>query len=110
MRWATKYDKPVIVSEFGGEALAGRHGTAETRWTEESQANLYTHQLRMMGQIPGLAGMSPWLLVDFRSPRRQLPGLQDYYNRKGLISNQGQKKQAFLVLQRYYAERAKAGN
>jgi beta-glucuronidase len=110
MRWATKYDKPVIVSEFGGEALAGRHGTAETRWTEESQANLYTHQLRMMGQIPGLAGMSPWLLVDFRSPRRPLPGLQDYYNRKGLISSQGQKKQAFLVLQEYYAERAKAGN
>jgi beta-glucuronidase len=110
MRWATKYDKPVIVSEFGGEALAGRHGTAETRWTEESQANLYTHQLRMMGQIPGLAGMSPWLLVDFRSPRRQLPGLQDYYNRKGLISSQGQKKQAFFVLQKYYAERAKAGN
>jgi beta-glucuronidase len=106
MRWANKYVKPVIVSEFGGEALADKHGDVETRWTEESQADLYKHQLRMMGQIPGLTGMSPWLLVDFRSPRRQLPGLQDYYNRKGLISNQGQKKQAFFVLQKYYAERA----
>jgi beta-glucuronidase len=110
MQWRNKYDKPVIVSEFGGEALAGKHGDVETRWTEESQANLYTHQLRMMSQIPGLAGMSPWLLVDFRSPRRQLPGLQDYYNRKGLISNQGQKKQAFFVLQKYYAQRAASAN
>ncbi len=110
MQWENKSDKPVIISEFGGEALAGKHGDVSARWTEESQANLYEHQLRMMSQIPGLAGMSPWLLVDFRSPRRQLPGLQDYYNRKGLISNRGQKKQAFFVLQKYYAERAKTGN
>jgi beta-glucuronidase len=110
MQWKNKYAKPLIVSEFGGEALAGKHGEVEVRWTEESQANLYTHQLGMMSQIPGLAGMSPWLLMDFRSPRRQLPGLQDYYNRKGLISNQGWKKQAFFVLQKYYAERAAAAN
>lgn len=110
MQWKSKYDKPVIVSEFGGEALAEKHGDTNTRWTEESQADLYEHQLRMMNQIPGLAGMSPWLLVDFRSPRRQLPGLQDYYNRKGLISDQGHRKQAFFVLRKFYAERAKAAN
>ncbi len=29
---------------------------------------------------------------------RQLPGMQDGYNRKGLISNSGEKKEAFFVL------------
>jgi len=59
----------------------------------------------MVDKIPGLAGLSPWLLVDFRSPRRPLPGIQDYFNRKGLLSDRGQRKQAFFVLQKYYREK-----
>jgi beta-glucuronidase len=42
--------------------------------------------------------------MDFHSPRRFLPGVQDYYNRKGLVSNTGQHKQAFYVLQKFYGE------
>jgi beta-glucuronidase len=42
--------------------------------------------------------------MDFRSPRRQLPGIQDGFNRKGLISDQGEKKKAFYVLQKAYKE------
>jgi beta-glucuronidase len=102
--WTSAYDKPLIVSEFGGEAPAGRHGDATARWTEEYQANLFVHQLNMVGKIPGLAGLSPWLLVDFRSARRPLPNVQDYFNRKGLLSNMGQRKQAFFILQRYYRD------
>ncbi len=58
----------------------------------------------MLRRIPFLAGMSPWILKDFRSPRRPLPGIQDYFNRKGLISDRGEKKQAFFTLQGFYAE------
>jgi beta-glucuronidase len=104
MKWIIAQDKPVIVSEFGAGAVAGRHGDAQTRWTEEYQANLYEHQIKMLRQIPSLAGTSPWVLMDFHSPRRLLPGTQDYYNRKGLVSNEGKKKQAFFVLQKYYQE------
>ncbi len=82
----------------------GRHGEADERWTEEYQANLYQHQITMLKKIPSLAGMSPWVLMDFHSPRRLLPGTQDYYNRKGLVSNTGQHKQAFYVLQKFYRE------
>ena len=38
-------------------------------------------------------GTTPWILKDFRSPRRVLPGIQDFYNRKGLVSDKGEKKQ-----------------
>jgi beta-glucuronidase len=81
------------------------HGDSETRFTEEYQANLFQHQLVMVQRIPELAGLSPWVLMDFRSPRRFLPGIQDYYNRKGLVSDRGQRKQAFYVLQKYYREK-----
>jgi beta-glucuronidase len=105
-QWKFAYDKPVIVSEFGAGALYNLHGDAQTRFTEEYQANVFDHQLAMWQRVPQLAGMSPWLLMDFRSPRRPLPGIQDYFNRKGLISDQGQRKQAFYMLQKFYTEKA----
>jgi beta-glucuronidase len=102
--WRIGYDKPLIVSEFGGDARAGLHGGENERWTEEYQANIYRHQLGMLNRIAQLRGMSPWILMDFRSPNRPLVGVQDEFNRKGLISDQGEKKQAFFILQKAYKE------
>ena len=102
--WRIAYDKPLIVSEFGGDAKAGLHGGENDRWTEEYQANIYRHQLGMLKRIAQLRGMSPWILMDFRSPNRPLVGVQDEFNRKGLISDQGEKKQAFYILQKAYRE------
>ena len=56
----------------------------------------------MIDQIDQLKGFSPWILVDFRSPRRVLPEIQDGWNRKGLISEDGNKKKAFFTLKNYY--------
>jgi beta-glucuronidase len=103
--WRVDFDKPVIMSEFGGEAQAGLHGSDDVRWTEEFQADIYRHQLGMLNRVPQLRGMSAWILMDFRSPTRNLAGIQNGYNRKGLISDQGQKKAAFFVLQKAYVEK-----
>src|ERR1035438_10859822 len=43
----TVYDKPMVMSELGGEAPYGRHGDEDTAWTEEYQANVYRHQIPM---------------------------------------------------------------
>ena len=102
MTWEIPYDKPVIVSEFGGGAKAGLHGAQNQRWTEEFQENLYRENTAMLDKIDGLAGTTPWILKDFRSPRRLLTGIQDYYNRKGLFSDDGRKKKAFHVLKAWY--------
>jgi beta-glucuronidase len=110
IKWQVGYDKPVVVSEFGADALYNHHGDADTRWTEEYQASLFEHQIRMVQKIPGFAGLSPWILMDFHSPRRPLPRIQDYYNRKGVISNRGERKQAFYVLQKFYREVAKGND
>ena len=102
--WVSKYDKPLIMSEFGGDALFGNHGDPAVRWTEEYQENLYVHQIAMLRRIPFLRGATPWILMDFRSPRRTLPRFEDYFNRKGLVSAHGEKKKAFFVLQKFYQE------
>jgi beta-glucuronidase len=109
LTWKVTLEKPLVISEFGGDALAGHHGAKGQRWTEEYQRDIYEHQIRMLRRIPSLRGMSPWILTDFRSPRRPLPRIQDFYNRKGLISNRGERKQAFYVLQTFYRELMKEG-
>lgn len=102
IRWKIEQDKPVIISEFGAGAKYGHHGDKGTRWTEEYQEHLYIETLKMLEKIEQLQGISPWILVDFRSPRRVLPSIQDNWNRKGLISEKGEKKKAFFILRDFY--------
>lgn len=102
IRWTTEYQKPFVISEFGADAQAGRHGGDMNVWTEEFQANVYRRQVAMFQRIPFLTGTIAWVLVDFRSPRRPLSGIQDFYNRKGLYSDRGERKQAFYILRDYY--------
>jgi beta-glucuronidase len=103
--WETDYTQPIIFSEFGADAKHGHRGHKGQIWTEEFAAELYRNQVAMIENIEFLRGISPWILMDFRSPRRLLPRIQDYWNRKGLISERGEKKDAFFVLQEFYARK-----
>jgi beta-glucuronidase len=105
VRWEITYNKPVFISEFGADAKQGLHGDKNARFTEEYQEYMYTETIQMLEKIDGLCGLSPWILADFRSPRRVLPGIQDDFNRKGLISSEGKKKKAFFVLQKFYEQK-----
>lgn len=100
--WRSEQHKPMIFSELGAGALAGMHDASAPRFSEEYQADYYRQTLAMAAKIPFLRGMSPWILKDFRSPRRQHPVYQQGWNRKGLISETGQRKAAFSVLADYY--------
>ena len=105
-RFSFRQNKPVIVSEFGAGAKAGLRGDSLTRWSEDYQDWMYRETLELIDRTPEVAGFTPWILVDFRSPRRNLPRIQDGWNRKGLIGQHGARKQAFYTLQRYYARKA----
>jgi beta-glucuronidase len=104
--WEITYNKPVFISEFGGDARAGNHGEVNEIFTEEFQENLYIKTLKMLDGINGFVGTSPWILTDFRSPRRHLPGIQEEFNRKGIYSNTGEAKKAFFVLRNFYNQKA----
>ena len=104
IEWREPVDKPLIFSELGAEALAGFHDLSSNphKFSEEYQADFYRQNLKMAAKIPFLRGMSPWILKDFRSPRRQNPVYQQGWNRKGLESPTGVRKEAFGVLAEYY--------
>jgi beta-glucuronidase len=106
LTWKTLWQKPLVISEFGADAKRGHHGADEQRWTEEYQAFVYREQLAMLKKIPNLRGLSPWILKDFRSPRRWLPGIQDGWNRKGLVDESGERKLAWKVLNDFYLSSA----
>ncbi len=97
-------DKPIHISEFGAGARYGRRGGEALIWTEEYQADVYRAQIEMLRNSPQVQGMTPWILKDFRAMLRPLAGVQDYYNRKGLMDPDGNKKLSFDVLKGFYAE------
>lgn len=95
-------EKPVIITEFGADAMPGLHGETETKGNEEFQEWVYKKQTETLGKISFIQGMTPWILYDFRCPRRTNI-LQKYYNRKGLLSpDKTYRKKAFNVLQNFY--------
>jgi beta-glucuronidase len=104
INWVFEVEKPVIYSEFGAEALYGNHGSADVahEWNEEYQENVYKANIAMLKNIPALRGVSPWLLMDYRDPTRLHPVFQDGWNRKGVLSDKGDKKKAWYVLRKYY--------
>lgn len=101
-----EWDKPFMISEFGAGIKQGYRGDQNQRWTEEYGVWLYENTLAWSETLPNFAGMTPWILKDFLSPRRPLAGIQDWYNRKGLVSETGVKKDVFGVVQRHYRKLA----
>ena len=100
----SKPQKPIVISEFGAGARQGNHGTRDEKFTEECQLDVYQQQIATLRNIPYVRGLSPWILYDFRCPRR-VNSIQDYYNRKGLLSeDKAHKKLAFFSMQAFYDE------
>lgn len=101
--------KPVIITEFGADAMPDHHGTITDKGTEECQAYVYERQIETLRNIDYIKGLTPWILYDFRCPRRASV-IQQYYNRKGLLSpDKKYKKPAFNVLQKFYLELKEEG-
>ena len=108
-QWESPYNKPIIVSEFGAGALQGYRGASNKIFTEDFQVEVFKHNLAMLSNMSDLRGVSPWLLKDFLSPRRPLANIQDYWNRKGLRSDQGVEKAVWQLMKDWYAQKEVGG-
>ncbi len=108
VKWKVDFpNKAVFISEFGGEALFGSKGVVDEAayWTEEYQAQIYKNQIEMFKTIPNLSGVCPWILYDYRSLGRMHQVYQKGYNRKGLISDNGEKKKAWYIMNDYFNQK-----
>lgn len=98
----SKLEKPVVISECGGDAVAGYHGKVGELSTEEHQEWIYQRQVETFQSTPYIQGSTPWILFDFRSHRR-CGRMQKGFNIKGLVSaDLKHRKKAFAVLREFY--------
>lgn len=101
--WDTPYNKPLFISETGGDAKGGFHADSLTRFSEEYQEWYFKEQVAMFKRLPAkFVGISPWVLADFRSAKRNNPLYQEGWNRKGLYDDKGNKKKAFYIMKAWY--------
>jgi beta-glucuronidase len=93
--WWDKYGKPIIVSEYGADAVAGMHADPPVMFTEEYQAELLAATHRVFDRTPWLVGEHVWNFADFMTKQGTIRVLG---NRKGVLTRQRQPKAAFRVL------------
>jgi beta-glucuronidase len=103
-RGASGTRSPSSSPSSGRTPLQGFHADDMTRFSEEYQAELYRKTLVMLRRIPELRGLDR-LGASATSARRKrlLPNVEDGWNRKGLIGENGVRKEAFSVLAAFYA-------
>ena len=105
VKWERVAKKPLLFSEFGAGAYINYNDPETTRkFSVEYQEDVYEATIAMAKQIPFLRGSSPWVLKDFKSPRRFHSEYQEFWNRKGLMSETGEHKPAFNTLRTWYDE------
>nr|WP_272213634.1 glycoside hydrolase family 2 TIM barrel-domain containing protein [Marinicella sp. W31]MDC2879595.1 glycoside hydrolase family 2 TIM barrel-domain containing protein [Marinicella sp. W31] len=64
-------DRPVVISETGADADITEKGPKEGLFSEDYQAEVYEKQISTLKDLDFVKGMSPWILYDFRTERRQ---------------------------------------
>ena len=59
--------QPVILSEFGADALPGHHAQPPEMFSEEYQAEFIACYIQLMESKPYVVGEHVWNLVDFKT-------------------------------------------
>ncbi|MBL8774994.1 MAG: beta-glucuronidase [Acidimicrobiales bacterium] len=63
--WADKHGKPILVTEYGGDAVAGLRSATSEPWTEEYQADLLDTYHRVFDRLDAVVGEHVWNFADF---------------------------------------------
>lgn len=94
-------NKPLILSEYGADTLAGHHSTAPEMFTEEFQAAYYEAINQVLDQRNFVIGEQPWNFADFDT----LQGpMRAGGNRKGLFTRVRQPKTIAHILRKRWGE------
>ncbi|MGW0246164.1 beta-glucuronidase [Nocardia goodfellowii] len=101
-QWAAKYDKPIVVTEYGADTLPGLHATTPTPWTEEYQSDLLDVYHRVFDRVESVVGEHIWNFADFATA----PGVfRVDGNKKGVFTRERRPKAAaFAVRARWRAQ------
>jgi len=93
--WADAHGKPIIITEYGADTLAGLHSVFEQSWSEEYQATLLDMYHRVFDRIDAVVGEQVWNFADFQTS----PGIVRVDgNKKGVFTRDRRPKQAAHLL------------
>jgi beta-glucuronidase len=98
------HGKPIIITEFGADTLAGLHGQPGLMWSEEYQVALIRGYLDVAARKAYVAGMHIWNFADFAAV--QGTGRVGGVNMKGVFTRTRTPKMAAHMLREYWARSA----
>ncbi|MGE4489952.1 MAG: glycoside hydrolase family 2 TIM barrel-domain containing protein [Kiritimatiellales bacterium] len=94
-----EFKKPIILSEFGADAVGGEHHLPEVMFSEEYQAEIIEKQYRALLGKPWFIGAHIWNFSDFRVGQTLT---RIIFNRKGVFTRSRQPKLAAHTLRRMW--------
>lgn len=92
-----RYGKPVLLSEFGADAVAGQHALGDRLFTEEYQAHLLEACIDEVERRAGCCGALVWNFADFRTAQHHR---RVVHNLKGVFTRTREPKQAAFALRK----------
>lgn len=103
-RWREAFpDKPLLLSEFGADAVAGQHSDPPVMFSEEYQAEIIRRYGEQLDALPYVVGEHVWNLCDFMTKQ----GLTRVIgNRKGVHTRDRQPKLAAHYLKQRWMRRS----
>jgi beta-glucuronidase len=105
MGW-TGHGKPIIVTEYGADAMPGLHALDRTTWSEEYQEDLLDTAHRVFDRTDGVVGEQVWNFADFATP----PSLMRVHgNKKGVFTRDRRPKAAAYYLRRRWLNVGSSG-
>jgi beta-glucuronidase len=100
--WAERYDKPIVITEFGADAVAGLHSLPAQMWSEEFQQELVSTYLDVFARVENVVGEHVWNFADFATMQGSNRVIG---NRKGVFTREREPKAvAYLLRERWSAK------
>jgi beta-glucuronidase len=100
-RWVKRYNKPIIMLEYGADTVTGLHSIHELPWSEEFQSSFYDMYHRVFDRLPEVIGEQVWNFADFGTG----PGIfRVDGNRKGIFGRDRKPKAAAHTLRKRWTK------
>lgn len=65
--WEQMYGKPMIMTEYGADTVAGYHSIWDQPWTEEYQVTMLEMYHRVFDRVDSMIGEQVWNFADFQT-------------------------------------------
>lgn len=97
--------KPIIVTEFGADAIAGHHANEDEMFSEEFQQMMINSYLDIANTKPFVSGMMIWAFADFRTSQALMRVAGK--NLKGVFTQDRRPKMAAHLLKKRWVDDVK---